>query len=190
MADSLTTRERVLTEALDEANETIRQHRSRARPLPRSRWWTIHFSRSEASVLQRLTRGGIWTSDRLRGGIDTVTGEDGQSSVKSVNVTVCRLRKKLVTASRVEGALPISIETQWGGGYSMDAESIAALAAFEVPGPGKPVPSPMDIARDRAIVALFGFSRLFAADDLTRSGAIIAEQKAFDDACQGVAQPA
>jgi len=49
---------------------------------------------------------------------------------------------------------------------------------------------PMDAARDAAIVALFNFVRLLAADDLTRSGLVIAEQTRFDDAREAAGRSA
>ncbi len=77
-------------------------------------------TRGEAAVAAAIARNGranraaIWHA--LYGGM----GDDEQREPKIIDVFVCKLRKKL-------GPVGITIETIWGSGYSMSAESIGRL---------------------------------------------------------------
>lgn len=72
----------------------------------------IRFTRSERSLLQALLsyKGRIWTRDRL---LDAVAGIEAETSDRSIDFIINRLRRKLRDSARQ----PRYIETRYGEGY-------------------------------------------------------------------------
>lgn len=78
----------------------------------------IRFTRAERSLLQTLMsyRGRIWTRDIL---LDAVSGISEETSDRSIDFLINRLRRKLCDSAR----RPRYIETRYGEGYIWVAES-------------------------------------------------------------------
>jgi DNA-binding response OmpR family regulator len=118
----LTPRERALTEELDECNETVRQLRAEALTVPVCRY--RGFSPCEAGIigLLSLVPGRVHTAETVRAHLDASYGYRDGTTIKSAQVTICRLRAKL------RRLLPaVTIETNGWNGYSMTAESVAVM---------------------------------------------------------------
>lgn len=112
-----------LREENDELRETVRQLRARLDPdrseLPR---WLPHLTRLEQRFLIALGTGRLMSKERLH---DQIYGDDpdGGPELKIVDVFICKLRKKLTPYG-------VAIETIWGRGYRMTAQTKARVQAL------------------------------------------------------------
>jgi len=121
----LTTRERDLSEQLDEANETIRQLRDSLRPTRLAFYRGVHLSKTETGLVDAMRYDGIRSYEYLIARIDVAGGHDVPTAA-NLGVLICRLRKKLAQ-------LNVTIENQYGVGFSMTPASIATMAALRRP---------------------------------------------------------
>ncbi len=128
MSSDLSSRERALTDKLDEARETIRQLRELLVPNASERYRVAGFSKTAAAVLATLSDGRIHSKERLRAVFDGINPTRGGGSLQSVVATVSYLRRRLRTLPAGENW--VSILTHRGAGYSMTALSIANLQAL------------------------------------------------------------
>lgn len=113
---------------IDELRETIRQLNSGIVPV----WNGLQVTRSERVVLTALvTASGICSHDHLLDHLQARTKSGRELAPKTVDVHICRLRKKLKALSP-----PIRITTAYGTGYWMDADSRAQLEARRVKNEG------------------------------------------------------
>jgi DNA-binding response OmpR family regulator len=119
-----TTRNRALSELLDEANETIRQLRESLLPTSLAFYRGVRLSKTETSLLDSMRYDGVRSFDYLTARMAAVTHHD-RPSADTLRVTICRLRKKLAL-------LNVTIESQYGVGFSMTPVSIAAMAALRL----------------------------------------------------------
>lgn len=108
-----------LRDQVDELHETIRQLRAQLAPdrseLP---VWLPHLTRTERKLLVALGNGRLMSKDRLHH-LMYEDDPNGGPQTKIVDVFVCKLRRKLADV--------IQIETLWGQGYRLEAESIETL---------------------------------------------------------------
>lgn len=79
----------------------------------------LKLTRSDKTILYALeTSRTSLTQETLRRRMDVVLQRSEESSLKSVEITICRLRKKLGAHDP-----PIKISTEWGCGYYLDDEN-------------------------------------------------------------------
>jgi two-component system cell cycle response regulator CtrA len=113
-----------LRDQLDEANETIRQFRNAMAASPLIRYRGLRLSRSERCILEALLNAnGLLSKHQLRHAIDAELTRIEAPDLKSVDVVVCRLRKRLRPFSVV-------ISTEWGRGYYLDLDARATLLSL------------------------------------------------------------
>jgi DNA-binding response OmpR family regulator len=119
----LTTRERILTEQLNEANETILQLRESLRPTILAYYRGVQLSKTETNLVDAMRHEGVRSYDYLTAqmGVDV-----GRRTPASLAVVICRLRKKLAQ-------LNVTIENQYGVGFSMTPASIATMGTLRRP---------------------------------------------------------
>jgi DNA-binding response OmpR family regulator len=104
-----------LRDQLAEANETIRQLTEVARGPSSVRYRGVDASRSERAILEVLsTTDGIVSRRMMRRVVGAAIGRLTDCSIKTVDVSVCRLRARLRQLTP-----PIFIGTAWGEGYYM-----------------------------------------------------------------------
>lgn len=111
-----------LRDKIDELQEENRQLKAARAPVV-VMYEGLDATASELFLLAVLTRGGVCSQNYL---IDRIAMlHPGEYSVisKTIDVHVCRLRKKLKVL-----APPIEINNKWGVGYWMDAANKALLA--------------------------------------------------------------
>lgn len=120
-------RERQLTDALNEANETIRQLRELLTPVvPFTSYRGMRVTRTERLVLDCLMTGNARGRDLLNARIAHLNKHRSPVGDKNIDVLICRLRKVLPPN--------VTIETVRGEGFCMSPASIANLRALEFPG--------------------------------------------------------
>ena len=113
-----------LERELDEAHERIRQLEA----LHFNAGWAppdeIGLTAKEATIVAVLVgREGVVTTEQLMHALYALR-PDEPPQVKIIDVFVCKARKKLKPFG-------IEIRTHWGAGYSMPAESQAALINWQ-----------------------------------------------------------
>lgn len=117
-----------LRDEIDELREKVRQLNSGIVPV----WAGLQVTGSERVVLTALANAsGICSHDHLLDRLQARTKSESELSPKTVDVHICRLRKKLKSLSP-----PIGITTAYGDGYWMDADSRARLEARRVKNEG------------------------------------------------------
>ncbi|MBX9596069.1 MAG: helix-turn-helix domain-containing protein [Roseomonas sp.] len=129
-----------LLEERDTLRETIRRYEELLKPtvlLPRS--WRL--TGSETQLLLAIRAVGLNVLHKERAFI-AMYGmfDDDAPDMKTLDVFICKLRRKLM-----EAQTRISIQTVWGRGWCLDADSLTrlndAVAAFANSGwqPGTPL---------------------------------------------------
>lgn len=83
------------------------------------------FSKNESGIFDLLSVRGVHPVDQIRAHLDALSGYQDRVSIISVRIMLCRLRAKLRRL-----APSVTIETNGHDGYSMTAESIAAVAGL------------------------------------------------------------
>lgn len=122
---ALRTRIRQLTAQVEELEETVRQLRA----VTFNSEWTppaaLGLTEREAAVVAFLLgRDRLCTKNAIMDAIYSLAPETDEPMEKIVDVFVCKARRKL----KPHG---IAIETVWGRGYQMPADSKARLRAME-----------------------------------------------------------
>lgn len=124
----LTPNERMLTEQLSEANETIRQLRIQLVPPTYLTLQNAGFSKSEACLLDCLSDGHAHPVEALTHRLDVVLLYRQESGADRTTFNVIsRTRRKLERAPS-----PMRID-RVRGGYAMPAASLATLRAMRQP---------------------------------------------------------
>lgn len=106
-----------LRRQLDEANETILNLTSTLNDGTEEFYGVAGLSRMEARFVGAIAKHGRIPRERL---IAAVWGNDGLPGLKTIDVTVCHIRKKLRRHN-------IQIATLYDYGYEMSSESIGLL---------------------------------------------------------------
>ena len=111
---------------LDEAREKIRWLEDAMRPPDHPQIAGLKLWRSEQTMLHALfTAKSPLNQDRLAKFVDVTLGRVDIVFPKSVDVAICRLRKRIGTLNP-----PITIRNARGHGYWLDDESKARLATL------------------------------------------------------------
>ena len=109
---------------MDELREENRQLREALKPETFVVYPALNLSRSEAMLLAMLRDARtVLSKERMRIRLDAAWRRDRPGTVKGIDVHICRLRKKL----RPFG---VEIDSVWGVGLSMTAESKTRLLAL------------------------------------------------------------
>lgn len=120
-----------LRELLAEARERIHWLEEIINPPAVIEFEGLSLSLSERVILEALHQLEVPASqENLRNRLDVAL--DTRGSLKTVEICVCRLRKKLAALDP-----PISIRTMYGDGYILASESRARLAKRRVELKGK-----------------------------------------------------
>lgn len=105
-----------LEDELARAKEELRWIRDSMKPDELAVFHGVKISRSERIILHALeTTEGRVSNKNLRRRLDVVLECIDESSLKSVDVAVCHLRKKLRALNP-----PIEIENEYGGWFFLD----------------------------------------------------------------------
>lgn len=121
-----------LRELLAEARERIHWLEEIINPPAVIEFEGLSLSLSERVILEALHQLEVPASqENLRNRLDVAL--DTRGSLKTVEICVCRLRKKLAALDP-----PISIRTMYGDGYILASESRARLAKRRVELKGTP----------------------------------------------------
>lgn len=113
--------ERNLMDQLAEAREQIRQLQALLAPAETvRRVGGVYLSRGEALMLTQLRSGETLDKGKLRAAMDARRPEREGGELSSVPVMICRLRRKLAP-------IGVTIRTDWGRGFFIDAQSRMVL---------------------------------------------------------------
>lgn len=125
-----------LTERLAQSQEEVRYLRAALTISPHVAYEGLILGKSEKVLIEALfSAHGPSAATYLRGHLDIALNRKDAIDVKTVDVVICRLRKKLRRL-----VPPIAISTEWGAGYFLTDPDRELLASRRHLVPGRQPP--------------------------------------------------